>query len=93
MDPKLLKAHLDKYRRAKLLPNAVLIEYIPNMKMTDPKTFPLSRIQKLISIFNEMYEAKVYYRDVFPRNMMVVKESQTEFYGWISTDLKCILAL
>lgn len=85
MDPTLWQPYLDGFLKDKLLPNAILIEYIPNMKMMDLSTFSPSRMQKLVSILKEMHEAKIYYRDVYPRNMMVVPESPERIL-WMDFD-------
>ena len=71
--------------QGQLLPNAVLIEYIPNMKIMDLSTFSPSRMQKFTIILNEMHEAKIYHRDVYPRNMKVVPGSPDRIL-WVDFD-------
>jgi hypothetical protein len=53
-------------------PNAVLIEYVADMYQMDLSTFSKSRLASLRAILGEIHDAKIYYGDAYPRNMMVV---------------------
>lgn len=72
IQPKSWRPHLDMFLQHELLPNAILIEYIPNMQMMDLRTFSTNRLHKLANILKEIHAAKVLHRDPYPRNMMVV---------------------
>jgi tRNA A-37 threonylcarbamoyl transferase component Bud32 len=54
------------------LPNAVLIEYVPDLRMMDLSTFSTERMAKLVSILREIHSAEILHSDPYPRNMMVV---------------------
>jgi tRNA A-37 threonylcarbamoyl transferase component Bud32 len=56
----------------KLALNAVLTEYIPNMKMIDLSNNSTRRLSKLRDILLEMHEANVLQGDAYPMNMIVV---------------------
>lgn len=65
-------------------PNAILIEYIPNMRMIDLSNFSEERVQKLRDILTEIHSASVYHADHYPRNMMVQNDSNRVL--WIDFD-------
>ncbi|PLB48836.1 hypothetical protein P170DRAFT_455668 [Aspergillus steynii IBT 23096] len=52
-------------------PNAILIEYVPDIAMIDPSNFSAQRTHKLRDILSEIHQAGVYHADPYPRNMMV----------------------
>ena len=68
-----------------LLPNAILIEYIPHMEIMDLPTFSTDRLDKLVSILKEVHHAKVLHRDPYPRNMMIVPGNPDRVL-WIDFD-------
>ena len=47
IQPKLWKPHLDMFLKDKLLPNAILIEYIPHMEMIDLPNFSKGPFTKI----------------------------------------------
>ncbi|KKK19438.1 hypothetical protein AOCH_001322 [Aspergillus ochraceoroseus] len=55
----------------RLPPNAVLIEYIPNLQPIDLSNFSEKRLAKLREILDDIHSAKVLHGDPKPRNMMV----------------------
>ncbi|OJJ50297.1 hypothetical protein ASPZODRAFT_58423 [Penicilliopsis zonata CBS 506.65] len=75
---------LDKFHEDELPPNAVLIEYIPNMQQMDLTTFSTERLVKLREILDEFHQARVLHGDPKPRNMMVC--SDPERVLWIDFD-------
>ena len=56
----------------KLLPNAILIEYVPHMQMIDLSTFSLARMDRLVGLLKRIHAARVLHDDTYPRNMMIV---------------------
>jgi Lipopolysaccharide kinase (Kdo/WaaP) family len=85
IQPKLWSPHLDTFLDDLLLPNAILIEYIPHMQMLDLLTFSAARLQQLVTIMNEIHQANILHGDPYPRNMMVVS-GETERVLWIDFD-------
>jgi len=55
----------------KLPPNAVLIEYVPNMQPIDLSNFSSQYLQKLSHILEDIHRAGVLHGDPKPRNMMI----------------------
>ncbi|KAL4929520.1 uncharacterized protein BDV17DRAFT_56874 [Aspergillus undulatus] len=64
-------AFLNMFINDILAPNAILIEFIPNLHQIDLSNFSKPRLAKLRRILDEIYEAGVVHCDVKPRNMMV----------------------
>ncbi|KZF18839.1 hypothetical protein L228DRAFT_271739 [Xylona heveae TC161] len=71
IDPMEWQPHLKRFLNDRLRPNAVLIEYIPNMRRIDLSNFTEERARKLRQILTEIHEAGVFHGDLYPRNMMV----------------------
>jgi hypothetical protein len=69
-----------------LLPDAILIEYIPNLQELDLKIFSKDRTAKLRQILNEIHEAGVYHGDAWPRNMMISFGPEKERVLWADFD-------
>lgn len=67
--------HLRKFLNDKLRPNAVLMEYIPNMRQIDLSTFSEATVTRLPAIVREIHRVGVYHGDMYPRNMMVQEGS------------------
>ncbi|KAB8212983.1 hypothetical protein BDV33DRAFT_230783 [Aspergillus novoparasiticus] len=68
-----------------LLPNAILIEYIPNLQSIDLSNFSLIRLAKLREILDDIHRARVLHGDPKPRNMMV-SLGEYERVLWIDFD-------
>ncbi len=85
IQPDLWKPHLDMFLEHELLPNAILIEYIPRMQMIDLPTFSTDRLNKLVGILEEMHNTKILHRDPYPRNMMIVPGNPDRVL-WIDFD-------
>ena len=83
--PKSWQPHLDMFIGDKLLPNAILIEYIPHMQMINLSTFTPSRMSKLVDILEKIHAAGVLHNDPYPRNMMVVPGNPDRVL-WIDFD-------
>ncbi|KAI9824125.1 MAG: hypothetical protein M1819_001080 [Sarea resinae] len=70
--PKLWQPNLDMFAEDKYLPSAILIEYIPDMRMLDLATYTPKRMEKFIDGLKAIHEALVLHQDAKPHNMMVV---------------------
>lgn len=57
----------------KLPPNAIIIEYIPNMKQIDLSNFSRQRVETFRDILFQMHQANILHGDPKPRNMMIAK--------------------
>ncbi|KAE8151285.1 hypothetical protein BDV25DRAFT_139003 [Aspergillus avenaceus] len=68
-----------------LLPNAILIEYIPNLQSIDLSNFSVKRLAKLREILDSIHQAQVLHGDPKPRNMMV-SLGEYERVLWIDFD-------
>ncbi|PLB49171.1 hypothetical protein P170DRAFT_357004 [Aspergillus steynii IBT 23096] len=72
IQPLLCQPSLGMFLEDKRPPNAVLIEYIPNMRMIDLSNFSERRVSELRRILLEdIHPAGVLHGDPMPRNMMV----------------------
>ncbi|RJE21415.1 hypothetical protein PHISCL_06246 [Aspergillus sclerotialis] len=63
--------NLDMFQNDELPPNAVVIEYIPDMQPLDLSNFSVMRMAKFRRILDSMHRAKVSHGDPYPRNMMI----------------------
>ncbi|KAH8433426.1 uncharacterized protein LDX57_011060 [Aspergillus melleus] len=68
-----------------LPPNAILIEYIPNLQQIDLSNFSKKRLAKLREILDNIHKAKVLHGDPRPRNMMV-SLAEYERVLWVDFD-------
>ncbi|OQD74624.1 hypothetical protein PENDEC_c010G06668 [Penicillium decumbens] len=62
---------LEMFLDDKLPPNAVLIEYVPNMQPIDLSNFSSQYLQELSHILEDIHRAGVLHGDPKPRNMMI----------------------
>ncbi|KAK9366645.1 hypothetical protein V1509DRAFT_231242 [Lipomyces kononenkoae] len=76
---------LHMFLKDKLPPNAVLIEYIPNMQPIDLSNFSEHYLAKLSQILNDIHQARVLHGDPKPRNMMISWGEQDRVL-WIDFD-------
>lgn len=65
---------LDMFLEDKLPPNAILIEYIPNMQQIDLSNFSKDRLETLRRILEDTHQARALHGDPMPRNMMVAAD-------------------
>lgn len=56
------------------LPNAILLEYIPNMQPLHWTNYTKERMDSFINGIREIHKARVQHSDVYPRNMIVVED-------------------
>ena len=76
--------HLQVFLQDTIYPNAVLMEYIPNIQSIDLSNFSEKKIRQLHQILLEIHQAGVYHGDPYPRNMMVQTTSDRAL--WIDFD-------
>ncbi|KKZ60905.1 hypothetical protein EMCG_00666 [[Emmonsia] crescens] len=77
---------LHMFHEDKLPPNAILIEYIPNMQQIDLSNFSESYLHRFRGILHEIHKARVYHGDAYPRNMMISPGKTTTRVLWIDFD-------
>jgi hypothetical protein len=85
LDPKLHQPYLNMFLDDKYPPNAILLEYIPNMRRLDAGNYTKMRMENFIKGLDEIHKALVEHSDPHPRNMMVV-EGDPERAIWIDFD-------
>lgn len=74
LDLKRWDRNLAAFSNDKYPPNAIFLEYIPNMRMLDLETYSESRMSAFIYGLRLIHKAHILHRDVRPRNMMIVSE-------------------
>ncbi|BDD62575.1 hypothetical protein MPDQ_000908 [Monascus purpureus] len=84
IDPGEWEPHLESFRGDNLRPNAVLMEYVPDMRTIDLSNFSHERIHQLRRVLAEMHAAGVYHADAYPQNMKVQENSGRVL--WIGFD-------
>lgn len=84
IDPAAWQPHLRKFLEDKIRPNAVLIEYIPNMQELTLSNFLEERVDRLYGILKAIHQAGVFHSDAYPRNMMI--QEDTGRVLWIDFD-------
>ncbi|ODM21102.1 hypothetical protein SI65_04155 [Aspergillus cristatus] len=68
-----------------LPPNAILIEYIPNMKSINLSNFSKDYLDKFRQVLDDIHQAGVLHGDAKPRNMMISQGKQDRVL-WIDFD-------
>ncbi|OGM45357.1 hypothetical protein ABOM_005550 [Aspergillus bombycis] len=89
--PPAIDPNLDMFLDDTLPPNAILIEYIPNLQSIDLSNFSVERLAKLREILDDIHRAQVLHGDPKPRNMMV-SLGEYERILWIDFDSAQTLA-
>ncbi|KAJ9246535.1 hypothetical protein DTO271D3_8147 [Paecilomyces variotii] len=84
IDPTSCQPFLKRFLKDELFPNAILIEYIPDLHEIDLSTFSDYRIATLRTILESIHGVGIYHGDPYPRNMMVQK--YTKRVLWIDFD-------
>ena len=84
IDPHRWKPHLDNFLEDEHQPNAIVIEYIPNIQRIDLTNYTKDRAVALQNIIREIHKARVVHGDPYPRNMMV--QPETDRVLWIDFD-------
>ncbi|OOF90573.1 hypothetical protein ASPCADRAFT_135035 [Aspergillus carbonarius ITEM 5010] len=76
--------HLNNFLEDRLCPNALLLEYIPNLHPITLSNFSKKRAHQLHHILLEIYRAGIYHGDPYPRNMMVQEDEDRVL--WVDFD-------
>ncbi|PYI07017.1 hypothetical protein BO78DRAFT_314175, partial [Aspergillus sclerotiicarbonarius CBS 121057] len=76
--------HLQDFLGDTTCPNAVLMEYIPNLQSINLSNFSEKRIHRLQQILLEVHRAGVYHGDPYPRNIMI--QTTSDRVLWIDFD-------
>ncbi|KAE8400505.1 hypothetical protein BDV37DRAFT_257344 [Aspergillus pseudonomiae] len=84
IDPIQWRPHLNRFLKDKLRPNAILLEFIPNIKQIDLATYTEDRAAALLEILDKIHDAGVCHGDPYPRNMVV--QPETGRVLWIDFD-------
>lgn len=77
IDPKHMGHHLAHFNmNGKLkLPSAILMEFIPDLRILDIETFTTDRGSRIRTIMTDMHEAGVLHHDIEPRHFLVQESS------------------
>lgn len=84
INPVSCQPFLKWFLKDKLLPNAILIEYILDLHEIDLSTFSDYRIAALCTILKNIHRVEIYHGDPYPQHMMVQK--YTKRVLWIDFD-------
>lgn len=69
-------------------PDAILIEYIPDLHQIDLSNFSYDRIKRLRQIIDDIHQAEVLHHDPYPRNMCLWKPRQSTLdWLWLCSDI------
>ncbi|GAQ42279.1 hypothetical protein ANI_1_1926094 [Aspergillus niger] len=78
--------NLSMFLDDKLPPNAILIEYIPNMQAIGLENYSEQRMTKFRQILDDIHEVNVLHGDPMPRNMMVSVSGNEDRVLWVDFD-------
>ncbi|GKZ25742.1 hypothetical protein AbraIFM66951_002395 [Aspergillus brasiliensis] len=84
IDPMQCQPHLNKVLEDKLRPNAILLEFISDMKGINLQKYTEDRAAALLSIIQTIHDAGICHGDPYPRNMAV--QPETGRVLWIDFD-------
>jgi hypothetical protein len=85
IDPIWCLPHLKAFADDEYPPNAILLEYIPDMQELHWTNYTEKRVQNFLSGMKEINGVLVQHRDIHPRSNMVVK-GDSERAIWIDFD-------
>lgn len=77
--------NLHMFYEDKLPPNAIIIEYIPNMQPICLSNFSKDYLDRFCHILDDIHQAGVLHGDAKPRNMMISRGGQDRVV-WIDFD-------
>ena len=77
--------YLKRFTKDKVLPTALLLEYIPNLKELHWSNYNEKRLQNFVNGLKKMHDALVLHGDLHPRNLMTV-EGEPEKAIWMDFD-------
>lgn len=83
--PKLYRPHLDTFLADDGLPNAILLEYIPNLEPLRPSNYSKAREDGFLGSLDKINKVLIDHRDPSPHNMMVVKDGLARVV-WLDFD-------
>ncbi len=83
--PQNWKPHLDTFMDEKVPLDAILIEYIPDLREIDLTTYSKDRMVKVVSILRDIHNVGIRHGDPYPRNIMVAGKDQNRVV-WIDFD-------
>lgn len=85
IDPREYLSHLRHFVNDEYPPTAILLQYIPNMKELKWTEYEERRRQNFAGGLNAIYDALVFFDDLYPRDMMVV-DGNLERVIWLDFD-------
>ncbi|KAL2351845.1 hypothetical protein BJ546DRAFT_952427 [Cryomyces antarcticus] len=83
--------HLDAFSSDSYLPNAILIEYLPDAQQMNCSTYTKKRMATAVEGIKKIHEALVEHSDPYPKNILVVpgnlETGRSERVVWIDFDV------
>ncbi|KAI2709293.1 hypothetical protein CBS147332_6352 [Penicillium roqueforti] len=73
VDPAAFRPFLQDFAHNKVNPSAILLEYLPNAEKLNCVNYSDALYSQAIKGLKEIHKAGVQYRDVYPRNMLLVR--------------------
>lgn len=83
--PKLYRPHLDTFLADDGLPNAILLEYIPNLEPLRPSNYSKAREDGFLGSLDKINKVLIDHRDPSPHNTVVVKDGPARVV-WLDFD-------
>ncbi|KAB8069201.1 hypothetical protein BDV29DRAFT_183190 [Aspergillus leporis] len=84
-DPRQCQPFLNTFVGDEYPPNAIFLEYIPNLEMINLHNCTQKRLDALVRGVQEIHKASIRHRDPKPRNMMIIKDNPGRVV-WIDFD-------
>lgn len=86
LDPTQFRPYLDCFNDDLYAPEAIVLEYFPNVETLNCVNYSKQRYQKAVDGIEEIHKALVHHRDVYPKNLLLVLEDP-ERVLWVDFDV------
>jgi serine/threonine protein kinase len=90
VDPAIFHPALKHFTQDKLKPRAILLEYLPNAESLNCVNYVDTLYPQAIKGMKEIHRAGVHHRDVYPRNLLLVRGNPDRLV-WIDFDVATTL--
>lgn len=85
LDVQQFRPHLDMFLEDEYVPNAIFLEYIPNIRMIFPHHYTRERAENFIHGIQEIHQAMILHLDIEPQNMMIIEDDPARAI-WLDFD-------
>ncbi|KGO78277.1 hypothetical protein PITC_058800 [Penicillium italicum] len=86
VDPAMFHPTFQNFAHDKLNPSAILLEYLPNAENLNCVNYSDTLYSQAIEGMKEIHRAGVHHRDIYPRNMLIVRGDPDRLV-WIDFDV------